>query len=95
MSQHSRNHLRSLDAIGRRTFIRSAAAIGLGEAASSSILAACATGGGDSASSPASSSPALTTDAADPFGAQASAPLDVVIFNGGFGDAYAKFTESG
>lgn len=71
MSQHSRNHLRSLDAIGRRTFIRSAAAIGLGEAASSSILAACATGGGDSASSPASSSPALPTDAADPFGAQA------------------------
>ena len=93
MSQHSRNHLHSLDAMGRRPFIRRAAAIGLGAAASSSILAACATGGGDTASSPASAGPALTTDAANPFGAQASAPLDVVIFNGGFGDAYAKFTE--
>ncbi|GII92889.1 N-acetylglucosamine/diacetylchitobiose ABC transporter substrate-binding protein [Sinosporangium siamense] len=52
------------------------------------LLAACATTGGTSA--PPSAAPsAAATSAANPFGAGASTPLEVVIFSGGYGDAYA------
>ncbi|MFC4338040.1 N-acetylglucosamine/diacetylchitobiose ABC transporter substrate-binding protein [Salininema proteolyticum] len=49
-------------------------------------LAACATSGGDDDTEDVTNS----GDAENPFGVDPSAPLDVVIFDGGFGNEYAK-----
>jgi N-acetylglucosamine transport system substrate-binding protein len=48
--------------------------------------AACAGGGGGAA-------PTGTKSPTNPFGVAADAPLDVVVFNGGFGEEYAKYDE--
>lgn len=50
-----------------------------------SSLAACATSGGDEDTEDVS----VGEDAENPFGVDPAAPLDVVIFDGGFGDQYA------
>jgi hypothetical protein len=57
-------------------------------AGGSTVLAACASGGGDT-----STGTGGATSAENPFGVTADAPLDVVIFKGGYGDDYAKFHE--
>ncbi len=68
-----------------------------GAGASGTALAACATGGGSSSGSDGSD--AGGGDVADggaektkdnPFGVKPDAAVDVVIFNGGYGDQYAK-----
>ncbi len=72
--------------VSRRVFLRRAALISL--AAGTPALGACASSGsgqdetfeGDKSSD-------------NPFGVQADAPLEVVIFKGGYGDDYAKFHE--
>ncbi|GAA2292239.1 N-acetylglucosamine/diacetylchitobiose ABC transporter substrate-binding protein [Glycomyces scopariae] len=51
-----------------------------------SSLAACATSGGDDDAEEVT----VGDDAENPFGVDGSAPLDVVIFDGGFGEEYAK-----
>ena len=73
----------------RRVFLKRAGLSTLAVAGGSSFLAACATSGGGEE----------TTERAErteenPFGVQADAPLAVVIFDGGYGDEYAKFHES-
>ncbi|TMR89622.1 N-acetylglucosamine/diacetylchitobiose ABC transporter substrate-binding protein [Nonomuraea basaltis] len=55
------------------------------------LLSACATAGtgGDPTPAPATSI-AASADPKNPFGVDAKKPLEVVIFSGGYGDAYAK-----
>jgi N-acetylglucosamine transport system substrate-binding protein len=55
------------------------------------LLSACATAGtgGDPTAAPATSISA-SADPKNPFGVDAKKPLEVVIFSGGYGDAYAK-----
>jgi len=66
--------------IGRRRLLQGAAG-----AAAAGTLAGCALGGDDSTTD--NSGPA---SAANPLGVKEDAPLEVVIFNGGFGEEYAK-----
>ncbi|NUW36821.1 carbohydrate ABC transporter, N-acetylglucosamine/diacetylchitobiose-binding protein [Nonomuraea sp. SMC257] len=69
--------------ITRRQLLRGAALVPVAGA-----LAACAT---PASKAPASSSAApVATSAANPFGVAADKPLEVWIFDGGFGTAYAK-----
>ncbi|GAA2356632.1 N-acetylglucosamine/diacetylchitobiose ABC transporter substrate-binding protein [Nonomuraea africana] len=68
--------------ITRRELLRSAVLI-----PAAGALAACAT----PAQAPATSAPAAAaTSAANPFGVAADKPLEIWIFDGGFGQAYAK-----
>ncbi|HEX4907227.1 MAG TPA: carbohydrate ABC transporter, N-acetylglucosamine/diacetylchitobiose-binding protein, partial [Actinomycetes bacterium] len=70
----------------RRRFLQQAMLASVA-AGGSSVLAACASGGDDSTGTGGA------TSAENPFGVAADAPLDVVIFKGGYGDDYAKFHE--
>ena len=58
------------------------------------LLAGCAVSGGGGAPSSNPASSQGSSDPNNPFGVSASAPLEVVIFKGGFGDDYAKYVES-
>jgi N-acetylglucosamine transport system substrate-binding protein len=69
----------------RRTLLRNAAAVGLVALPGAALLDACATGGGSSSSNASSG----TKSATNPLGVDPKAPLEVVIFNGGYGDKYA------
>lgn len=72
----------------RRAFLRRAATASL-LATGGSLLTACATAGsGDTKDSGGAKT------AENPFGVRPDAPLDVVIFKGGYGDEYATFHES-
>ncbi|MFI7610044.1 N-acetylglucosamine/diacetylchitobiose ABC transporter substrate-binding protein [Nonomuraea terrae] len=53
------------------------------------LLSACATAGTGAEPAPAPSITA-SADARNPFGVDARKPLEVVIFSGGYGDAYAR-----
>jgi len=69
----------------RRSLLRAVGAAAL----AAPVLAACATsGGGDSGTAQGQ------VTAANPLGVAEDAPLDVVIFKGGYSDDYAKFHES-
>jgi N-acetylglucosamine transport system substrate-binding protein len=68
--------------ITRRALLRAAAIAPVAGA-----LAACAT---PQSQAPAASAAPAATSAANPFGVDAKKPLEVWIFDGGFGDAYAK-----
>jgi N-acetylglucosamine transport system substrate-binding protein len=71
--------------LDRRTMLRRAAAVGLLVVPGTSLLSACATsGGGDN-----SGSSGGATSEKNPFGVKEDAPLDVVIFPGGYTDKYA------
>jgi N-acetylglucosamine transport system substrate-binding protein len=73
----------------RRIFLQRAGVAAAAVAGGSSLLNACATsGGGDNGGAQGE----RTED--NPFGVVASEPLAVVIFDGGYGDDYAKFHES-
>ncbi|MCF3961211.1 N-acetylglucosamine/diacetylchitobiose ABC transporter substrate-binding protein [Streptomyces fuscigenes] len=74
--------------LGRRDVIKRSAALGLVGIPAAGFLSACASGGGGSDDS---SAPKKTkTSAKNPLGVNATAPLDFVIFDGGFGTEYAK-----
>jgi N-acetylglucosamine transport system substrate-binding protein len=73
----------------RRGLLRASAAAGLLAVPAAGLLEACASGGGNSNSGGGSGAKSAT----NPFGVKDDAPLEVVIFNGGFGDDYAKFDE--
>ena len=77
--------------LDRRQFLQRLAAAGLLAVPATAALAACATGGGSSA--PAGGA-AGAVSATNPLGVAADAPLDVVIFNGGYGEGYAKAHEA-
>lgn len=81
--------MRSTSDHSRRDVIKRAAALGLIAVPAMSTLAACASSatGGDKVEKGEKS-------AANPLGVNGSAPLDVVIFDGGFGDQYAKDAEA-
>ncbi|MFC7386003.1 N-acetylglucosamine/diacetylchitobiose ABC transporter substrate-binding protein [Sphaerisporangium rhizosphaerae] len=75
--------------VTRRELLRSAALAGLLIPAAGT-LSACATpagGGGPSSSAPQATGP---TSAANPLGLAEDKPFEVVIFDGGYGDAYAR-----
>ncbi len=71
----------------RRDFLRYTLAAGLA-VPMAGALAGCATGGG-SAGGGASAAPGGAKSDKNPFGIDPKAPVDVVIFKGGFGDQYA------
>ncbi|NJC70348.1 carbohydrate ABC transporter, N-acetylglucosamine/diacetylchitobiose-binding protein [Planosporangium thailandense] len=71
--------------LDRRSLLRNAAAVGLVALPGAGLLSACATSGsGDSGTSGGGKKTAT-----NPLGVKEDAPLDVVIFNGGYGDKYA------
>ncbi|SCG44710.1 N-acetylglucosamine/diacetylchitobiose ABC transporter substrate-binding protein [Micromonospora coxensis] len=72
--------------LNRRTLLGRAAAAGLLATPAVSLLGACATSGSDEGASKAEEG---TKSAANPLGVKDDAPLEVVIFNGGYGEKYA------
>jgi N-acetylglucosamine transport system substrate-binding protein len=73
--------------LDRRTMLRNAAALGIVAVPAVGLLSACATSGSDDDNK--SSSGGGAKSATNPLGVKEDAPLDVVIFNGGYGDKYA------
>ena len=69
----------------RRTVLRRAAAVGLLATPAAGLLSACATGGDDT---PAEQDAGAKSDK-NPLGVKEDAALEVVIFNGGYGEKYA------
>ncbi|GAA1691903.1 N-acetylglucosamine/diacetylchitobiose ABC transporter substrate-binding protein [Fodinicola feengrottensis] len=76
--------------VSRRTLLTRAAALGALAVPGAALLDACATGGGSGNAS--SDKGTVTKD--NPLGVKVDAPLDVVIFKGGFGDKYATDAEA-
>jgi N-acetylglucosamine transport system substrate-binding protein len=74
----------------RRIVLQRAMMASVAAAGSGSLLAGCASGGGDENEGGGGAE----KSAENPFGVQADAPLDVVIFKGGYGDDYAKFHQT-
>jgi N-acetylglucosamine transport system substrate-binding protein len=74
----------------RRQVLRAAGMIGLA-VPGASLLAGCATSSTGQATSPGRGG---ATSAANPLGVDASAPLDVVIFDGGYGEAFCQYDVS-
>lgn len=70
----------------RRTVLRRTAAAGLMATPAMGFLSACVAGGGDE--EPANQAEG-EKNAENPLGVDANAPLEVVIFNGGYGEKYA------
>ncbi|MFF4406267.1 N-acetylglucosamine/diacetylchitobiose ABC transporter substrate-binding protein [Streptoverticillium reticulum] len=75
----------------RRDLIKRAAAAGLFAVPAMSALSACASSGGGSGENQVDKG---KKSAKNPLAVNETAPLDVVIFNGGFGDQYAKDAEA-
>ena len=74
----------------RRLFLQRAVLVSVAAAGGgSTMLAGCASGGGGT-----STESGGETSAENPFGVKEDAPLEVVIFNGGYGDDYAKVHEA-
>jgi N-acetylglucosamine transport system substrate-binding protein len=71
----------------RRQLLQRAAALAVLAGPVTGVLSACAGGGGGATALTGAKSPT------NPFGVAAHAPLEVVIFNGGFGEEYAKHDE--
>ncbi|MDW5328199.1 N-acetylglucosamine/diacetylchitobiose ABC transporter substrate-binding protein [Plantactinospora sp. KLBMP9567] len=72
----------------RRDILRRTAAAGLLAVPATGLLTGCALGGGDDNSG--GESLEGTKSEQNPLGVKEDAPLEVVIFNGGFGEEYAK-----
>jgi N-acetylglucosamine transport system substrate-binding protein len=70
--------------LSRRILLRRAAAVGLLATPAAGLLSACATSGGDNQSTAEG-----TKTAQNPLGVKEDAALEVVIFNGGYGEKYA------
>jgi len=76
---------------GRRVFLQRAALGSIAATGSGSFLIGCASSGGEEDTSDVSGGGEESAD--NPFGVEADDALAVVIFNGGYGDEYAKFHE--
>ncbi len=74
----------------RRVFMQRALIASVLATGGAGALSACASGGGGGGSSATGGG---EVSAENPFGVATDAPLDVVIFKGGYGDDYAKFHE--
>ncbi|MGW0762473.1 N-acetylglucosamine/diacetylchitobiose ABC transporter substrate-binding protein [Streptomyces sp. NPDC002814] len=77
--------------VDRRDLIKRSAALGLISVPTMSFLSACASGGGGGDSDNDTQG---KTSKENPFGVKEGSKLDVVIFKGGYGDAYAKAWEA-
>ncbi|WP_422774295.1 N-acetylglucosamine/diacetylchitobiose ABC transporter substrate-binding protein [Plantactinospora sp. WMMC1484] len=77
--------------MNRREILRRTAAAGLLAAPATGLLTGCALGGGDDNGGEAVEG---TKSEQNPLGVKEDAPLEVVIFNGGFGEEYAKAHEA-
>ncbi|WLS43141.1 N-acetylglucosamine/diacetylchitobiose ABC transporter substrate-binding protein [Micromonospora profundi] len=77
--------------MNRRDILRRSAAAGLLATPAAGLLAGCATGGGDKDDTETYKG---TKSADNPLGVKEDAPLEVVIFGGGFGEEYAKAHEA-
>ncbi len=80
----------SIPDFGRRDLIKRSAALGLITVPAMSVLSACASGGDDSEKKVDKGK----KSAKNPLAVNESAALDVVIFDGGFGQQYAKDAEA-
>ncbi|MEV5440214.1 N-acetylglucosamine/diacetylchitobiose ABC transporter substrate-binding protein [Streptomyces sp. NPDC052682] len=76
--------------VGRRDLIKRSAALGLVSVPAMSFLSGCASGGGGDDDGDTEG----TTSKSNPFGVKKGTKLDVVIFKGGYGDAYARAWEA-
>jgi N-acetylglucosamine transport system substrate-binding protein len=76
--------------VTRRDLLQRAAAAGVLAATAGGALSACAMGGGSDNGGAKSGS----KDSTNPLGVPQDSPLEVVIFNGGFGEEYAKAHET-
>ena len=76
--------------VNRRDFLRRAAAAGVLVVPAGAALSACATSGGGGNTNVGTSK----KSGSNPLGVKEDAPLDVFIFKGGYGDAYAKYDET-
>ncbi|TNH21494.1 carbohydrate ABC transporter, N-acetylglucosamine/diacetylchitobiose-binding protein [Micromonospora orduensis] len=77
--------------MNRRDILRRSAAAGLLATPAAGLLTGCATGGGDKGDAETYKG---TKSAENPLGVKEDAPLEVVIFGGGFGEEYAKAHEA-
>jgi N-acetylglucosamine transport system substrate-binding protein len=77
----------------RRDILRRAAAASLLAVPASGLLTGCALGGGDDDNGNGESAQGTKSEQ-NPLGVKEDAPLEVVIFNGGFGEDYAKAHEA-
>jgi N-acetylglucosamine transport system substrate-binding protein len=75
----------------RRVFLRRAGLSALAVSGGTSFLASCASGGSEDDGERSGGGQEQTSE--NPFGVDAADPLHVVIFNGGYGEEYAKFHE--
>ncbi|MEV1333565.1 N-acetylglucosamine/diacetylchitobiose ABC transporter substrate-binding protein [Micromonospora costi] len=78
--------------MNRRDILRRTAAAGLLATPAAGLLAGCATGGGGDGDK--GETYKGTKSEQNPLGVKEDAPLEVVIFNGGFGEDYAKAHEA-
>ncbi|MEU8263874.1 N-acetylglucosamine/diacetylchitobiose ABC transporter substrate-binding protein [Micromonospora sp. NPDC048999] len=78
--------------MNRREILRRTAAAGLLATPAAGLLAGCATPGGDDKGD--ADTYKGTKSEQNPLGVKEDAPLEVVIFNGGFGEEYAKAHEA-
>lgn len=78
------NPSRPTPGLDRRQFLQRLAAAGLLAVPGAGLLSACATGGGGTTTAAQGA-----VSATNPLGVATDAPLDVVIFKGGYGDDYA------
>ncbi|MCT4352379.1 N-acetylglucosamine/diacetylchitobiose ABC transporter substrate-binding protein [Streptomyces sp. Je 1-79] len=75
------------EGLGRRDLIKRSAALGLISVPTMSFLSACASGGTSDGGDKVEKG---TKSEKNPLGVNGSAPLDFVLFDGGFGQQYAK-----
>ena len=78
--------------MNRRDILRRTAAAGLLATPAAGLLTGCATGAVVTRRTPRPTR--ATKSAQNPLGVKEDAPLEVVIFNGGFGEEYAKAHEA-
>src|SRR5690349_8185386 len=93
MATHDRKRRRmSAQDLTRRTVLRAGAGVAAA-AGASGLLAGCALGGGDDKPGASDKYEGTKSDK-NPLGVKEDAPLEVVIFDGGFGQDYAKAHEA-
>jgi N-acetylglucosamine transport system substrate-binding protein len=79
--------------MNRREILQRTAAAGLLATPAAGLLAGCATSGGDDDKGNSGAYKGTKSEQ-NPLGVKEDAPLEVVIFNGGFGEEYAKAHEA-
>jgi len=84
----TRSNFASLSPLSRRSFLQRAALAGLIVTPAGGLLAACAGSSTDNNGATGAAS------ANNPFGVADNSKVDVVVFNGGLGDEYAKFDQT-